>query len=118
MFAKRFIVFGKMLTLLLFISSSVSAKSFSVNEFQNKGKETLNKVDHSFHKNMLQPQVIHVTITSEPSVKPINFGFVALLFDEKALLAVKSSGQTNELLQDANRCESVSKLLFPFHNFW
>ena len=118
MSTKKFILFGKMLALLLLINSTVSAKSFIANEFQDKGNVTLNKSEHSFHKNMLQPQVVHVSITSEPSVKPINSGFVALLFNEKTSLVLKPNEQANVILQDADRCESVSRLLFPFHIFW
>ncbi len=118
MFAKRFIVFGKMLALLLLSSSSVSAKSFSANEFQDKGTVTLNKAEHSFHKNMLQPQVMHVSALPEHSAKPLPFAFSALFCSESINLSSQPTGQANVFIQDVNRCESVSRLLFPFHNFW
>lgn len=108
-----------MLALLLLISYSVVAKTaVTTNEFQDKETLTLNKAQHSFHKNMLQTQVMHVSIASEHLVKPSNSGYVALLFNDKASLLLQTSRQKNTFLQDVNRCESVSKLLFPFHDFW
>lgn len=107
-----------MLALLLLISSSVSAKSFIAHDFQDNQTENLNKAAHSFHENMLQPQVVHVSITSEHSGKPVHTALNDLFYSESNHLVLQPLGQTNVVLQDANRCESVSKLLFPFHVFW
>ncbi|MCF6131677.1 hypothetical protein [Flavobacterium wongokense] len=115
---KKFMMFGKLLTLVLLISSSVSAKSFIANGFQDEGTVTINNAGQSFHKNMLQPQLVHVNVTTEHTVKPISLGYTALLFNEKTSLTLKPSGPTSLILQDVDRCESVSKLLFPFHYFW
>jgi hypothetical protein len=102
----------------LLISSSVSAKSFIANEFQDKGKETLHKADHSFHKNMLQTQVMHVSALPEHSAKPLAVAYSTLCYSEITNLSLQPTGQANVFIQDLNRCESVSRLLFPFHYFW
>lgn len=118
MSAKKFIGFGKLLALLLLISCSVSAKTFTANEIQKKGTVTLNKAEDSIHKNMLQPQTAYVSISNEHLAKPMSFGYVALFFNEGAVSTLNPIGKTATFLQDADRCESVSRLLFPFHNFW
>lgn len=118
MSAKKFIGFGTLLALLLLISGSVSAKSFAANEMQEKGTFTLNQAEDSIHKNMLQPQTVSVGISSEHLAKPIPLGYAALLFNENSFSTVKPIGKTTTFLQDADRCESVSRLLFPFHIFW
>jgi hypothetical protein len=119
MITRKFITFAKVLTLLLLVSFSVGAKTtVVVNETTEKGNLSLNKASHSYHQNMLQPQVVHVSITSEHSVKPISIGYAAFLFSERPALIIHPVGQSKELLQDTDRCESVSRLLFPFHYFW
>lgn len=116
---RKFIAFGKLLALLLLFSSTAVAKPLATKkDFHEKGTLALNKAEQAFHKNMLQPQVVHVSTASEDSVKPITPGYAALLFHENAVLLQQTTGQANEILQDADRCESVSKLLFPFHYFW
>lgn len=119
MSTKKFIVFGKMLTLLLLISYSVSAGTTSAtNHLQDNPIENLNKAEHSFHKNMLQPQVVHVSMLPEHSVKPVQAAYSDLFYSESNSLLLQPTEQTNLVLQDADRCESVSRLLFPFHSFW
>lgn len=117
---KRFITFGKLLTLLLFISYSVDGKTpvTITYESQVPRQVTVDKVEHSFHKNMLQPQVVHVSMMPEHSLKTVHSGCVGLLYSESITLQLLPVGQTQTILQDVNRCESVSRLLFPFHNFW
>lgn len=119
MSTKRFITLGKLLALLLFISYSVSGKvSIATNEFQDTRKVTVDKSEHSFHKNMLQPQVVHVSIMPEHSLKTVQSSYLALLLNDSITLQFEPVGQTQSILQDVNRCESVSRLLFPFHCFW
>lgn len=119
MSTKRFISFGKLLALLLLIGYSVAAKaSIATNEFQDTRKVIVDKAENSFHKNMLQPQVVHVSMTPEHSVKTVHSGYFGLLFSESNPLLLKPFGQTQTILQDMDRCESVSRLLFPFHYFW
>lgn len=116
---RKFIAFGKLLALLLLFSGTAVARPLAAQEdFREKGALSLNKAEQAFHKNMLQPQVVHVSIASEDSVKPITPGYAALLFHDNASLLKQTAGQANEILQDADRCESVSRLLFPFHYFW
>lgn len=116
---RKFIALGKLLSLLLFVSYSVAAKvPIAVNELQDAGKLTFEKTEHSFHENMLQPKVAHVGMTSEHSIKTVNSSYLGLLFSDSITLQLLSVGQTQIILQDVDRCESVSRLLFPFHYFW
>ena len=119
MLTKRFITFGKVLALLLFVSYSVAAKtSIATNEFQDTQKVTVDKADYSFHKNMLQPQVVHISMMPEHSLKTVHSGFLGLLSADNITFQLLSIGQTQTILQDVNRCENVSRLLFPSHYFW
>lgn len=119
MSTKKFFTFGKIVALLLLISYSVAAKPIlNVTEFQKQGKTAFNKVENAAHKNMLQPQVVHVTMMPEHTVNPANPSYFASTFTEESSSELSSNGQTTIILQDANRCESVSRLLFPFHIFW
>lgn len=125
MHLRKFISFGKLLALLLLISYTAVAKpTVSKNELPEKGALNLSKTEHCHaepveaHKNMLQPQVVHLSTGSEDSVKPITSAYVALPFYGTASFSLQATGQANQILQDADRCESVSKLLFPFHYFW
>lgn len=116
---RKFITFGKLLALLLLISNIAVAKpTIAKNGLPEKGALSLNKTEQAFHKNMLQPQVVHFSTGSEDSVKPITPGYATLFFDGTASFLQQAAGQANQILQDADRCESVSKLLFPFHYFW
>lgn len=116
---KRFLSFGKLLALLLFISYSVAAKaSIATDEFQDTRKVVVDKAGDTFHKNMLQPQVVHVGMTPEHSLKTVHSGYLGLLFSDSITLQLSVVGQTQSILQDVDRCESVSRLLFPFHYFW
>lgn len=115
---KKFIAFGKVLTFLLLLSSSVSAKALAAYELPQNGALAINKAEHSFHKNMLEPQTVHVSITNEHLAKPTSLGYVTLLSNGSSLSTLKPIGKATAFLQDADRCESVSRLLFPFHNFW
>lgn len=118
MSTRRFISFVKLLALLLFVSFSVTAKTDMVtNEFPQK-KVLFGKTEHSFHKNMLQPQVVHVTVATEHSIKPISPVYFGFLSNVNISLVPCSLGRTSSIFQDVDRCESVSRLLFPFHNFW
>lgn len=119
MSTKKFLAFGKILALLLLISYSVIAKPTVIpNGLQDQGTVSFNKAEQSFHKNMLQPQVVHVSMMPEHSVKPINTAYGDLFYCDSTCLLLQPTTQTHLILQDANRCESVSRLLFPFHFFW
>ena len=119
MFTKKPLTFGKILALLLLISFSVVSKAaVTTNEFQNQRKVSVSATDYSFHKNMLQPQVVHVSMVLEHSAKPLQSGAAVLFYSDIISLPLQPLGQIQVSLQDVNRCESVSKLLFPFHYFW
>lgn len=119
MSTKKLLTFGKILALLLLISFSVTAKTtFAPNEFQNPKTLDFSKEQTALNNNMLQPQVVHVSVTTEHSVKLTNSSFGVLFYGEKPSVTLRPFGQTNVILQDANRCESVSRLLFPYHLFW
>lgn len=111
--------FKLLFLLLCFNASSVKAGTFATNNQSTSERTlTLNKEESAFHKNMLQPQVVHVSAMPEHIVKSVNSGFAVLFYSERKHLLLQPNGQTNVFLQDANRCESVSRLLFPFHYFW
>ncbi len=119
MSTKKFLSFGKILALLMLISYSVTAKSVRLsNEFQENRALTLSKPADNFHRNMLQPQVVHVSMVIEHSVKLVhpNAGILFTAYDTN-LLSLPTA-QTHVILQDVNRCKSVSPLLFPYHFFW
>ncbi|MCF6129306.1 hypothetical protein L1S35_06445 [Flavobacterium sp. AS60] len=119
MSAKKFIGFGLLLSLLLLFSFSVTARTaIAANESSDNRKETFHKADHSFHKNMLQPQVMQVTVMPEHSAKPLAVAYSTLYCSESINLSLQPTRQANVFIQDVNRCESVSRLLFPFHYFW
>lgn len=118
MSTRKFLAFGKVLVLLLLISCSVHAKAAIDTKFSTKEIETFNKAESSLHKNMLQTQVVHVTVMHEQPSKPVKGVSGDFPFCDNTYLLLQLPGQTNIVLQDADRCESVSRLLFPFHNFW
>lgn len=115
----KFLSFVKILALLLLASCSVVAKNGNAaNEFQQHQSLKLNKTADNLHKNMLQPQVVHVSILTEHPVKPIASGLGILFIGFQSHLLLQPTLLANEILQDADRCESVSKFLFPYHFFW
>ncbi len=119
MLTRKFLTFSKIFTLLLLISGSMAAKSVrTVNEFQQQPKESLNKTESGLHTNMLQPHVIHVNAIPEHLLKQVHSGFGILFFSDTNLLLLQPLLPTKVILQDVNRCESVSQLLFPYHFFW
>jgi hypothetical protein len=119
MLTKKFLTFIWLLTLLLLSGYPVAANSaWNTNEFQGQPYESLNKNESGFHKNMLQPQVVHVNAAQEHLVKLVNPVVCTLCFSNNDLLLLQPPTQTKIILQDVDRCESVSKLLFPYHFFW
>jgi len=119
MSVKPLLAFGKLWLLLLLLSNPVAAKTIMADDSAQDAKTvTLLKADEVIHKDGLQPQVPSVRIISEHHAKPINFGYAALSDDDSASLVLGYVGSTQVLLQDANRCESVSRLIFPYHFFW
>ena len=116
---KQYVTFSKLLLLLLLVSVSVAAKTAVPQKQLPKTDTTsLTKTTHSLHHNMLQPQVVHVSVTSEQPVKPVLSDYVAWFYGNSIVLTGQPKAQTRVFLQDADRCESVSRLLFPFHSFW
>jgi len=115
----KLLSFAKIFALLLLVSYSVSAKTGNAtNEFQKNQPLNLTKSSGNLHQNMLQPQVVHVSILTEHSVKPITSGFGILFIGYQSDLVLHSKAQVTEILQDTDRCESVSRFLFPYHFFW
>lgn len=117
MSAKKLILLAKILLLFLLTSNPAAAKT-AIHNNDVSGKEALCKSGHSFHQNMLQPQTVHFSIANEHQLKPVSLGYAALFLQEQLSFAVNPRSKTTTILQDTNRCESVSRLLFPFHNFW
>lgn len=119
MLSRKLIGFGKLFALLLLFSFSASAGTpIDVSQSHNKRTVTLDKAAHSFHNNMLQPQVAHVNSMPEQSVKPILSSYSAFFDTGSTYLPVQPTGRAKLFVQDADRCEGVSRLLFPFHTFW
>ena len=119
MLSRKFIGFGKLFVLLLLISFSASAgTTITVTESHDKQTGMVDKAGHSFHKNMLQPQAAHVSMVPEQSVKPILNSYSAFFYTGSTCLPLHPTGQAKLFIQDEDRCESVSRLLFPFHSFW
>jgi hypothetical protein len=110
----------KLLCLLLCLNTaSVEARTFTTNISSESNRAlTLEKEQSVFHKNILQPQVVQFVAIQKHTVKPINLGCSILFSGEKMQFSLQKTGQTNTILQDANRCESVSRFLFPYHFFW
>ncbi len=115
---KQFLALGKLWLLLLLLSNSVAAKTALVDNVQDSKSVLLFNAENVVHKDGLQPQVPSVRIISEHQAKPISFGFAALSYADSIRLVLGYVGPTQVLLQDANRCESVSRFLFPYHFFW
>ncbi len=116
---KQFLAFGKLYLLLLLLSNPVAAKTVMANnDVQNSKSVSFFNAEDVFHKDGLQPQVPSVRIISEHHAKPISFGYTAFSYDDSVRLVLGYVGPTQVLLQDANRCESVSRFLFPYHFFW
>lgn len=118
MAVKQLLAFGKLLLLLL-LSNPVAAKTVMANKDCQESKVvTVFEADDVVHKDGLQPQAPSVRVISEHHAKPISFGYTALFYDGSVSLVLGYVGSTQVLLQDANRCESVSRFLFPYHFFW
>ena len=115
----KLLSFAKIFALLLLLSYSVSAKTGNTSvELEKNQPLNLTKSSGNLHQNMLQPQVVHVSILPEHSVKPITSGFGILFVGYQSDLLLRPTAQATEILQDVDRCESVSKFLFPYHFFW
>ncbi|WP_162126107.1 hypothetical protein [Flavobacterium phycosphaerae] len=119
MFAKRFIALVKIGVLLLLVSNFAVAKTVGpISDAQETKTVMLVKGKHALTKELLQPQVLTVRTGVEPTAKPMPAGYVAITSDDELTLAINAVGTTTILLQDVNRCQSVSLLLFPYHIFW
>jgi len=119
MLAKRFLALGKIGVLLLLFSNLAVANSAMVITPETAKEVSLFKAGHSFTKDLLQPQGLSTAgATSEHAAKPMPFGFAVLEYAASTRLVLGYVGTTTVILQDANRCESVSRLLFPYHIFW
>lgn len=118
MSAKQFIVLGKLWVLLLLGNGPFANTVMSFDKAQQSKAVTLFEAEDTLHKEGLQPQIPSVRIISEHQAKPISFGYPELAYEVNIGLALGFTGPTQVLLQDANRCESVSRFLFPYHFFW
>ncbi len=119
MSAKKILILGKVWLLLLLFSNILAAKPVLDTEIKSTQEVSLFKAGHSFTKDILQPQGLSTArLASEQVAKPMPFGYAVLQYDEITRLVLGYVGTTTTVLQDTNRCESVSRLLFPFHFFW
>ncbi|MGV9003431.1 hypothetical protein [Flavobacterium sp.] len=112
---KLLLLYIKTLALLLLFSPSALAKTVTLDK--TKAKTEL-KSGNSIHKEHLHQQTYTIGVSSErtASIKVYgNLGFFIVdgyhhkYFQKDRLYLNK---------QDANRCESVSIHLFPYHFFW
>ncbi|WP_333600244.1 hypothetical protein [Flavobacterium sp.] len=118
MSVKQCIAFSKLWVLLLCFSNLVVAKTPAVDKhLQDTQTEAFLKAGYSLSKDLLQPQTFS-RVLSEHSVTPLPLGCAVLQYDEKLRLILGYKGTTVLLVQDADRCESVSHFLFPYHFFW
>ena len=114
----KFLSFAKILAMLL-VSYSVSAKTGNATDgFEQNQSLKLTKAAGNLHKNMLQPHTVHVSILPEHSAKPTTPGYGILFMAYQSDLLLRPKAQATEILQDVDRCESVSRFLFPYHFFW
>ncbi|WP_284652415.1 hypothetical protein [Flavobacterium terrisoli] len=118
MSAKQFIVLGKLWVLLLFGNSAFANTVMPFGEQQESKAVTLYKAVETLHKDGLQPQVPSVRIISEQQAKSFSLGYPVIGLYESVRLVPGYVGPTVVLLQDADRCKSVSRFLFPYHFFW
>ncbi|TBX69140.1 hypothetical protein EZL74_07105 [Flavobacterium silvisoli] len=119
MSAKKILLLGIVWLLLLLFSNLTVANTAMVIAPKGSKEVSLFKAGHSFTKDLLQPQGLSTArLTSEQVAKPMPFGYTVLQYDEITRLVLGFLGTTTAVLQDTNRCESVSRLLFPYHFFW
>lgn len=120
MYKKQFLVFGKLWLLLLLFCQPIEAKvRCGIEQRQNLETASLFKTENLLHEDMLQTQAMSLRVASEHSVKAFSFGYATLPYSEKGYpVYLEFSGTAIVFIQDENRCESVSCLLFPYHFFW
>lgn len=119
MLTKKYLSFLQLLTLLLLTTYSVAGTSMGTTALvQRPSTENLNDSESDFHRNMLQQQVVHLTAQPEQGGKLLHSGFGILPVSSTHFSAVQPTTSATTILQDVNRCESVSRLLFPYHFFW
>ena len=110
---KTIFIIGLSITLLL----AFSTNEITVQEIQLERSDPSVSVDSSQSSDFIQPQVSN-TFTSHH--KTTNYSFANYL--ENFLIAIpdfnSSKFHIRFTIQDINRCEMVSLLLFPFHFFW
>ncbi|MGL2966693.1 hypothetical protein [Flavobacterium sp. XGLA_31] len=116
---KRFLAWGKIGVLLLLWSTMAVAKTVVPGSLAPETKAlTLVKGKPVLAKELLQPQVLLVRVGVEHAAKPMPSGDVVLTGSLILSRAVHYSGTATTVLQDVDRCESVSRYLFPYHFFW
>src|SRR6478672_6919604 len=119
MMTRKLLSYVQLLTLLLLTGYSVAGKSVSTtSDFKPHTSERFNTSESDFHRNMLQTQVVHITALPDTGGKLLVSGFGMLPFSTPGLVAAVPFTPTTNFLQDVDRCESVSRLLFPYHFFW
>lgn len=118
MSAKQYIVLGKLWVLLLLSNGAFAYNVLPFDPVPCSKAVSVFETEDTLHKEGLQPQIPSVRIISEHQAKPIVLGYNAIYYEVRVGLALGYAGTTQVLLQDANRCESVSRFLFPYHFFW
>jgi len=104
--------------LLLFSTGAIAKSAVGVTHSQAVKTLSLTKAQHRLSKDLLQPQSGTSRLLTEHSDTPVVSGYAVLSSNNGKYLLLGYVGTTVALLQDTNRCESVSRLLFPYHIFW
>ena len=118
MSVKPYIALAKLWLLLLLVSNTaVAGNTASTQDLASK-PVTIFDASETLHKNMLQPQAMSLRVLSEHTIKPISFGDFVFPATPISATTYQFTKPTVAFSQDADRCESVSRLLFPFHVFW
>ena len=118
MFGKQILALGKLWLLLLLMSNGAVANTSVPESTSEKKTETFLKTGQTLHKDGLQPEVLSVRVLLEHPAKSISFGYAVVNDYPSSNLVCIYAGPTVLLVQDTNRCESVSRFLFPYHFFW
>lgn len=105
----------RILALLLLFSPAVLAKTVLIEK--QKAKTEL-KSGHSFHKEHLRQQTHHIGITTERTSSVKVYDNLGFFMPDGYHYKFVTIDRLYLNKQDANRCQSVSIHLFPYHFFW
>lgn len=113
-FFKKILVFSAIVAVLFFISHE--KKAISIETAAEKPQSFYG--DEGLHSlAFIQPQAEHHVVSENKTGSVFYANWFSSHINFKAVFKVLNPLQ-KYFLQDANRCESVSMLIFPFHFFW